>query len=66
MSWPFKPIVNRIRDSEFTSAADSKYFVTDLVQLKLAVIAEHLLETSYPFRKLPGGNPGIAMSFKIY
>jgi len=49
-----------------SAGADSKYFVVDLVQLKLGVIAEHLLETSYPFCKLPGGNPGIAMSFKFY
>jgi hypothetical protein len=34
--------------------------------MKFDVIAEHLLETSYLFRQLPGGDPGIAMSFKIY
>jgi hypothetical protein len=66
MSCIFKPNVNRIKDSDIISAADFKYLVADLVQLKLAVITEHLLETSYPFRQLPGGNPGVAMSFKIY
>ena len=32
-----------------SAGTDSKYLVVDLAQLKLGVITEHLLETSYPF-----------------
>ena len=48
-----------------SAGADSKYFVVDLVQLKLGVIAEHLLETFQPIRQISGGNSGIAMTFEI-